>query len=195
MGDNLKALRAYESAIQVCPENGSGWSAKAEYLRRSKASLNVLKSHHQAAVQQFLTDRDMRVIHQLALAKIAREQGATEEAESLERQIIAQNKRRRSDLSVSVAAQKIITLVEARRFDEAFAEYRRQLTAIGRLGGGNFFYDIVQPYVEAVSAAGKDGQAKEALALARKALKPELGGILEGDLSELEASLGKGSGS
>ena len=195
MGDNLKALRAYESAIQVCPENGSGWSAKAEYLRRSKASLSVLKSHHQAAVQQFLTDRDMRVIHQLALAKIAREQGATEEAESLERQIIAQNKRRRSDLSVSVAAQKIITLVEARRFDEAFAEYRRQLTAIGRLGGGNFFYDIVQPYVEAVSAAGKDGQAKEALALARKALKPELGGILEGDLSELEASLGKGSGS
>jgi tetratricopeptide (TPR) repeat protein len=195
MGNGVNALRAYESAIQVCPENGSGWSAKADYLRRSKASLNVLKSHHQAAVQQFLTDRDMRVTHQLAIARIAREQGATQEAESLERQIIAQNKRRRSDLSVSVAAQKIITLVEARRFDEAFAEYRRQLTAIGRLGGGKFFYDIVQPYVEAVSAAGKQGQAKEALALARKALQPELGGILEGDLSELETSLGNGSGS
>jgi tetratricopeptide (TPR) repeat protein len=195
MGDSVKALRAYESAIQVCPENGSGWAAKGEYLRRSKASLNVLKSHHEAAVQQFLTDRDMRVTHQLALARIAREQGDTQLAESLERQIIAQNKRRRSDLSVSVAAQKIITLVEARRFDDAFAEYRRQLAAIGKLGGGNFFYDIVQPYVEAVSAAGRQGQAKEAVALARKALKPELGGILEGDLSDLEMSLGNGSGS
>jgi tetratricopeptide (TPR) repeat protein len=195
MGNSVTALRAYESAIRVCPENGSGWSAKAEYLRRSKAPLNALKSHHLAAVQQFLTDRDMRVTHQLAVARIAREQGATQEAESLERQIIAQNKRRRSDLSVGVAAQKIITLVEARRFDDAFAEYRRQLTAIGKFGGGNFFYDIVQPYVEAVSAAGKQGQAKEALALARKALKPEHGGILEGDLSELETSLGNGSDS
>jgi tetratricopeptide (TPR) repeat protein len=195
MANSVTALRAYESAIRVCPENGSGWSAKAEYLRRSKAPLNALKSHHQAAVQQFLTDRDLRVTHQLAIATISREQGATQEAEALERQIIAQNKRRRSDLSVSVAAQKIITLVEARRFDDAFAEYRRQLTAIGKFGGGNFFYDIVQPYVEAVSAAGKQGQAKEALALARKALKPEHGGILDGDLSELERSLVNGSDS
>jgi tetratricopeptide (TPR) repeat protein len=193
MGDGNNALRAYESAIQVCPENGAGWSAKAEYLRRSKASFNVLKSHHQAAVQQFLTDRDMRVTHQLELARIAREQGAAQEAESLQRQIIAQNKRQRSDLSVSVAAQKIMTLVEARRFDDAFAEYRRQLTAIGKLGGGNFFYDIVQPYVEAVSAAGKQGQAKEALAFGRKALKPEPGSILERDLRALEESLGNGS--
>ncbi len=190
MGDEAKALRAYESAIQVCPENGSGWSAKAEYLRRSKASLNVLRAHHQAAVQQFLTDRDLRVIHQLAIAQIAREQGDNQEAESLERQVITQNKRRRSDLSVSVAAEKIMALVEARRFDEAVIEYRRQLSAIGKLGGGNFFYDIVQPYVEAVSAAGNKGQAKEALASARKALKPQPGSILERDLSELEESLG-----
>ena len=194
MGDNGKALRAYESAIQVCPENGSGWLSKAEYLRRSKASLNVLRSHHQAAVQQFLTDRDMRVIHQLALAKIAREQGATQEAENLERQVIAQNKWRRSDLSVSVAAGKIMTLVEGARFDEAFGEYRRQLTAIGKVGGGKFFYDIVLPYVEAVSAFGKKDQAKEALALARKALQPEAGSILARDLSKLEESLGNGAG-
>jgi hypothetical protein len=73
MGNSVTALRGYESAIRVCPENGSGWSAKADYLRRSKAPLNALKSHHQAAVQQFLTDRDMRVTHQLAIARIARE--------------------------------------------------------------------------------------------------------------------------
>jgi tetratricopeptide (TPR) repeat protein len=194
MGNNVQASRAYQSAIQVCPENGSGWSAKAEYLRRSRAPLQVLKAHHQAAVQQFLTDRDMRVTHQLAIARIAREQGATQEAEGLERQIIAQNKRQRSDLSVSVAAQRIMTLIEARRFDDALAEYRRQLTAIGKLGGGNFFYDIVQPYVEAVSAAGQAAQAKEAIALARKGLNPEVGSILEGDLSELGKSLGNGSG-
>ena len=196
MGNSVTALRAYESAIRVCPENGSGWSAKAEYLRRSKAPLNALKSHHQAAVQQFLTDRDHACDPPTGTSQKSPESKAPfRKQKRLERQIIAQNKRRRSDLSVSVAAQKIITLVEARRFDDAFAEYRRQLTAIGKFGGGNFFYDIVQPYVEAVSAAGKQGQAKEALALARKALKPEHGGILDGDLSELETSLGNGSDS
>ena len=103
---------------------------------------------------------------------------------------------RRSDLSVSVAAQKIITLVEARRLTKPSPSIGVKLTAIGKIGGGNFFYDIVQPLRRKRSRRpAKHGQAKEALALARKALKPEVGGILEGDLSELETSLGKGSGS
>lgn len=188
-GDAVKALHAYESAIQVCPQNPSGWAAKAEYLVRAGAPSNVLKSHHEAAVQQFLTNRDVRVAHQIALARIARQAGAIEEAESLERQIIAQNKRRRSDLSVNVAAQKVIALVEAKQFDQALAEYRRQLKTFGETGGGNLFYDIVQPLVEALLAAGREREARDSLTLARKALKPEIGGTIESDLRDLEMSV------
>jgi hypothetical protein len=185
-GDGAKALKAYESAIQVCPQNETGWEAKAEYLRRSGASLNVLKSHHQEALRQFATNRDMRVGQQTALAQIARLQRAPEEAESLERQIVAQNKRKRSDLSVSTAAQKIASLVAARQFDQALAEYRRQASSLAKTGGGNFFYDIVQPFAGALVAAGDTRRAKEVVMLARRALKPELGSIIDSELKDLE---------
>jgi tetratricopeptide (TPR) repeat protein len=185
-GEHARALKAYESAIQVCPQNEAGWVAKADYLRRTNAPLNVLKSHHEAALRQFATNRDMRVQQQVALAQIARQQGALQEAETMERQTVAQNKRSRSDLSVSVAAQKIISLIEANQLDQAFTEYRRQVLILGRTGGGNFFYDIVQPFAEALVATGEARQAKEVLALARKALKPETGSIIDTELKNLE---------
>ena len=76
--------------------------------------------------------------------------------------------------------QKIISLVAAKQFDEAFAEYRRQVASLGKFGGGNFFYGIVQPFAEAVlERPAMRGHAKEVLMLARKALKPERGSILD----------------
>ena len=192
-GDGPKALKAYESAIQVCPQNPAGWTAKADYLLQTGASLSARRSHHEAAIRQFLTHRDARVVNQVALAKIARQAGAVQEAESLERQIIAQNKRRRSDLSVNVAAEKILTLLEGRRFDLALTEYRRQLRNFAGAGGGNFFYDIVQPLAEALLADGREHEAREVLTLARRALQPETGGTLENDLRELERSVESGS--
>ena len=185
-GDRAKALKAYESAMQVCPQNEAGWAAKADYLRRTGAPLNVLRSHYEAALRQFATNSDMRVEQQIALAQISRQQGTFHEAEGLERQIVAQNKRKRSDLSVSIAAQKIISLIAAKQLDQAFAEYRRQVSSLGRTGGGNFFYDIVQPLTEALVATGDTRQAKEVLALARKALKPEIGSIIDTQLKDLE---------
>ena len=192
-GDGAKALRAYESAMQVCPQNEAGWTAKADYLRRTGAPLNVLKSHHEAALRQFATNRDARVDQQVALAQIARQQGASQEAEGLERQIVAQNKRSRSDLSVSVAAQKVISLIAAKQLDQAFAEYRRQVVSLGKTGGGNFFYDIVRPLAEALAARGDARQAKEVVALARKALKPEIGSIIDVELKDLERFVSNGS--
>ncbi|HEY5813056.1 MAG TPA: hypothetical protein VIT23_10450, partial [Terrimicrobiaceae bacterium] len=118
---------------------------------------------------------------------------ALAEAEALERQVIAQNKRRRSDLSVSVAAQKITSLIAGKQFDQAFTEYRRQLSNLGKTGGGNFFYDIVQPFAEALVAAGNQRQAKEVISLARQALKPANGSLIDNDLRELETSLADSS--
>jgi tetratricopeptide (TPR) repeat protein len=191
-GNGAKALRAYESAMQVCPQNEAGWNAKAEYLRRSGAPVNSLKSHHEAALRQFATNRDMRVEQQTALAQIARSQGAPEEAESLERQMVAQNKRKRSDLSVTVAAQKIMSLAVERQFDQAFTEYRRQVQSLGKTGGGNFFYEIVQPLAGTLVAAGESRRAREVVNMARKALKPENGSIIDSELKDLEKLVARG---
>jgi tetratricopeptide (TPR) repeat protein len=192
-GDGAKALKAYESAIQVCPLNQAGWNAKTDYLQRSGAPSNVLRSHHENALRQFTTNHDLRAQQQRALAQIARGQGASQEAENLERQIVEQNKRKRSDLSVSLVAQKIVSLLAAKEFDLAFTEYRRQVATLGRFGGGNFFHSIVRPLAESLLAAGDAERAREVVVLARKTLKPENGSILDRELQELEKLAANGS--
>ncbi len=105
----------------------------------------------------------------------------------MERQAVAQNKRARSDLSVKVVAQRIKSLLAEGRLDDALAEYRRQVLTLGKTGGGNLFYDLVQPFAADLITAGHTRQAAEALSLARKALKPEGGSLLDSDLRKMES--------
>ncbi len=107
---------------------------KDEGAGKDPGSLPVRRTHLEAAIKQFTNYRDLRVDYQLALAKVAREQGDTAAADALERQAQYQNKNKRSDLSVSIAAGRLSTLVEQKQFDEAFKEYKKQLTSLGKTG-------------------------------------------------------------
>lgn len=188
-GQKDRALRAYNSAVDVCPQNVNAWDARAGYLWRSGATLNQLSDHYNAALRQFVSDPDIRTSQQAALAEVARRQGDTKTAEALETRILAQNKRKRSDLSVNVAAQRMDALVETKQYDEALKEFRRQVQSLGPTGGGNFFFDVVEPFVLALKGAGDTAHAREALSLAYKALKPERGSILDGAFSDLERTV------
>ncbi len=133
-GQNDRAFRAADSAVSVCPENPDAWNEKTKVLEKTQASLPVRRTHLEAAIKQFTNYRDLRVDYQLALAKVAREQGDTAAADALERQAQYQNKNKRSDLSVSIAAGRLSTLVEQKQFDEAFKEYKKQLTVSAKRG-------------------------------------------------------------
>jgi hypothetical protein len=184
-GETDRAAKAYENAIQVCPENILAWDARAAYLVRSGAPVNQRRAFHEAAIRQFARDRDIRSRQQAALAGVLREQGDSAAATALEAQIMSSNKRQRSDLSVSMAAQKLSALVDAKKFDAAFAEYQKLLAGLGKTGGGNFFYDIVRPFAFSLAEAGDRKRALEAVTMAQKALKPEGGSILDEDMKEL----------
>ena len=188
-GDPARTLKAYDSAIQVCPQNAAAWQAKAAYLKRSGAPSRTLQTHHEAALRQFAGNRDIRVSQQSALSELARLDGDTQRAELLEKQIVLENKRRRADLSVGMAARQIATLIEARDFEKAISEYRRQLTSLGKTGGGTLFYEIVEPVVEAFVAAGDRAQAKQAIEMARKALDPASGSIIDNELAGLSKEI------
>lgn len=185
-GAKDQALRAYNSAIDVCPQNVFAWDARAAYLWRSGASLNQLAGHYNAAINQFISDAGIRASQQSALAAVLRRQGDVKGAESLEQSILARNRRKRSDLSVDMAARRMDSLVAARQYDEAHKEFRRQLQSLGATGGGNFFFDVVEPFVLAMKGAGDTARAREAVDLARKALKPEAGSILDHAFQSLQ---------
>lgn len=187
-GDSALAARAYESAVRTCVMNPAAWSARGDFLVRSGVPPAERKKFYEAALIQFAGNADLKSGYQQALAGVARELGDTAAADQLERLILLQNKRKRSDLSVGVVARQMRSLLDAGKLDEAGKEFRRQVSSLADTGGGNLFYDVAAPYIMALLDAGKKAEAGKALALVRKKLSPEKDGILDGEIRALEES-------
>ncbi|MDD5199536.1 MAG: hypothetical protein PHC88_06995 [Terrimicrobiaceae bacterium] len=193
-GDSSRALAALDSAISVCPPNDLAWSAKGDFLDRSGAAPAIRQAFHEEAIKQFVNNDDLKVSHQRALAALARGAGDEAAAQALESQIISQNRRSRSDLSVNAAAARLGGLVDAKNFDDAMREYRSLLGRLGRTSGGNFFYEIVEPFTHALVRNGDTASARRAVDLARAALRPEGGSILDQELTSLAGDISTPAG-
>jgi tetratricopeptide (TPR) repeat protein len=188
-GDTDLAAKAFRSAVEVCPQNPEAWARRGEFLARAGVPADERRAYHEAALKQFANQRDLRVTHQMALAEIAREMGDAEAAEAIEKKIVSQNRRLRSDLSVNAAARHLAALVDEGRLDDAFSEYRKMLRSLKETGGGNFFYDIVRPFTEVLAEDGDSKRALEAADIARKALRPDKDSILAREFDRLASTL------
>jgi tetratricopeptide (TPR) repeat protein len=185
-GNLTQAHAALDSAIAVCPMNTGAWDAKTAFLLRTGAPIEELRQHHVAAARQFASEPDLKAAHLSALADLARQSGDSAAASSLDNQIITQNQSTRADLGVDTLAKQLQTLVNNGQLDEAFKKYRQQMDGLGKSGGSDIFYKIVQPFVNVLLAAGQQERAQQAVELARAALKPPMGTTLQRDLDALE---------
>lgn len=188
-GDLERADVALDSAMAVCPKNDAAWAAKGAFMERKEVALRERRAFHEAALKQFANNEDVKVAHQRALASIARSTGDEAAARKVEERIISQNRRGRSDLSVTTAAQQLQASLNAGRMEEAIRDYRDLLGRLGRSGGGDFFYQIVRPFSSALAENGDRESALRAVALARNTLRPEAGSVLDQDLRKLEEEL------
>jgi hypothetical protein len=188
-GDSARALIALDGAISVCPRNDLAWSAKGDLLARTSAAPALQRAFHESAIKQFANIVDLKVGHQRALAALARGTGDEAAANSLESSIISQNRSGRSDLSVTAGAARLSSLVDAKKFDDAMKEYRSLVSRLSRTGGGNLFYEIVRPFALSLDSNGQAASARRAVEIARTALRPENGSILDQDLAKLAGAL------
>lgn len=186
-GDMAAAASALDSAIATSPRNPDAWRARQEFLIRSDATPDAMTAHHEAALKQFQNDNDLRVYHQKALASLASGLGDTDKAEKLQKSMISQNRRDRSDLSIQTVAERIQASLAKNDTDTAIRELRATLSRFGASAGGNLFYEIVRPMVWHFRSLGDEAQAQRILSDARRAITPDQGGILDVDMSRLEA--------
>ncbi|MGA2052112.1 MAG: hypothetical protein ABSH19_02240 [Opitutales bacterium] len=185
-GNITQAGTALDSAIAECPLNNTAWDAKTAWLVRTGAPLEALQEHHEAAARAFSTQPDLKAQHLNALADLARQNGDTASARDLQNLIIAQNADSRADLGVSSLAKQLLALIDQGQYDTAFNKYQQEMNELGKSGGGNFFYQVVQPFVNALLVAGEQRRAQEALEMARTALNPADGTILWHQMEELD---------
>jgi len=190
-GNSALAAKAYESAVRTCMMNPAAWAAQGDFLVRSGVPPEDRRKFHEAALKQFAGNADLKTRYQQALAGVARELGDPAAAEQLERLILLQNKRKRSDLSVGIVARQMQSLLDSGKLDEAGKEFRKQVSSLADTGGGNLFYDVAAPYVMALLDAGKKAEAVKSLALVRKKLSPGKDGILDDEIRALEEAATK----
>ena len=187
-GNPSRADAAYASAVQTCPKNPDAWERRGEFLARISAPLEDRRNFHEEAIRQLASSPDLKVRHQTALANLHREAGDQSSANKVERSIVTQNRRDRSDLSVSLAAQKVNTAIGTGDLNAAASEFHRQLYSLGRNGGGDFVKQVGMPFLEALMKSGQNTRARRAIDTMRQQLNPEPGSLLDIALRELELS-------
>ena len=187
-GETAKAAAAYASAVQTCPQNPDAWQRQGEFLARTGAPLEEQKKFHEEAARSLGSSPDLKVRHQNALADLHRKAGDTASAGKIERTIVAQNRRERTDLGVGVAADKVNAAIASGNLDAAAAEFHRQLYALGKNGGGDFLKQVGLPFIQALVKNGKNTRARRAIHTMRQQLSPEPGSLLDMALRDLEQS-------
>jgi tetratricopeptide (TPR) repeat protein len=186
--DPTRAAEAYASAVQTCPQNPAAWDLRAAFLQQSGAPLPERLRLHEDAVKRFANIPDLKVRHQNALAELHREGGNKTSADNLERTVLLQNRRNRSDLSVAVAAQKVNAALDSGDLDAAAAEFHRQLHTLGKNGGGDFVKEVALPFIDALLKSGNKVRARRAITTMRQQMSPERGSLLDLALQDLEKS-------
>ena len=185
-GDLEQAQAAAASAVHQAPQMVAAWDAQEQALT-VQGDAAGLRGFYGKAIENFRRENDLKVRYQARLAELERDGGDMRVAARLQERMIADNRRERADLSTAAGAEVLGRLVEAGDYDKAMREYRSLTRKLAGPGGGNFFYDVVRPFVRQLRAAGRDKDAEKALQQARREMGFEGGSILDREFRELEA--------
>ena len=145
----------------------------------------ALRALYAAGIEKFKNVDDLKVRYQARLADFELTSGDARLAAKLEDQMVAQNRRERSDLSSAAAAESVLRMVSNGAYRDALREFNALARKLGRSGGGNFFYEVVRPLVLALRSDGREKDAQDVLKEARRRMSPEPDSILAREFDEL----------
>jgi hypothetical protein len=185
-GEPERELAAAASAVHQAPQLVAAWDAQEQALA-VQGDADGLRALYGQAIENFRRENDLKVRYQARLADLERDGGDLQVAARLQERMIADNRRERADLSAAAAGEALGRLVEAGDHDKAMREYRALTRKLAGPGGGNFFYDVVRPFVRQLRAAGRGKDAERVLQQARREMGFEAGSILDREFRELEA--------
>lgn len=161
------------------------WQMEADWLAKKPADKRLHPAFWQRWIANFSAERDLKAKGQRALLRVLRDLGDDGAAERLSKQVIAENKSKRFDLGIAVAADVVFDYQAKGDWEAAAKEYQRVMKRFQRNAGGHLFYNLVQPYVQTCLREGKATAARSAMGTAEETLKPQPSSILANDLKAL----------
>ena len=182
-----ESKRWLDSARRVQPEFLPAWNLQAQILEENHASAQIQQEFWTEYTSRFSNYPDLKVGGQSKLLELAKERGDALQVKGLTQEILVQNRTRRFDLGIGSASGDMGEKIAAGKWSEAEAAYRKALRDFKGQAGGNLYYGLVAPFVEAALADGQVVMAKSALAEAKRLLKPSQDSLVGRSLLELEA--------
>jgi hypothetical protein len=188
--DAAKRRKAFDIALESCPDLPETWLAIGEILETS-GERAALASHLRGMARQFEKMEDVKALAQAWLAETEAKLGNTHRAEQLQ----ASATQGRSDLASRAAYDLVAALLEAKQYEQAYEKYAGLLRQF-KDPGGDLFYTFVRPTVVHLHRAGETGLARRALDRARNHFpaseQPHSSpfSLLAQEFAELDAFLG-----
>jgi hypothetical protein len=173
------------AAATAMPRTFEPWELEAEWLEKEQPDPAAQRIFWQRWIANFNGEREMKAKGQLALLRVLRKLGEDATAERIGKQIVAENKSKRFDLGIAVAADVIFDKQGSGQWQAAAQQYELTMKRFGSRAGGHLFYNLVQPYVQACLRKGQAAHARSAIKIAATILKPEANSILANDLRKL----------
>ncbi|MEZ5406254.1 MAG: hypothetical protein R3F23_08880 [Verrucomicrobiia bacterium] len=159
----------FQKALKICPANAQAWQQLAQWLE-THGTIKEQQSHYTAMIEQFKNQKDLKVWAQEKLGQVVRDSGDVAAAEILQKQIMNDNRRDRTDLGVAAATQLLQQKIKNGEYEPALTEFCRVIKSYKKDGGGSLFFELVDPFVRDMHDKGQNEIAKKALQFAQNTM-------------------------
>jgi hypothetical protein len=177
-----------QEAKRILPDNAEVWKYEAYYLDK-KGTEEEKMEFYQSWISNFSRETDLKVFAQQKLIEIYQNAGEQDRVNKLRDEMLRDNRKSRFDVGIGVGAEILLEKVDAGKWDEADAEYKKLVRKFDAQGGGNLFYVLVRPYFKVCLDAGEKERAKDALNYVISKMDVESGSILDKEIQTLQNQL------
>ncbi len=177
----------YQLARREAPAYVWAWEAGAKHLADTGAPLEDRLEFWIDWIKAFERQKDLAFRGRKRHLALLEEAGKQSQFEQEIDKLIRENRAKRFDLVIEVAAEQILVKIDAGNWEAARESFLKSMVRLRSKAGGELFYRLVEPYVTLCLEAGRTDLAREAMVQAGKSFEARPGSILHRDLRELSA--------
>lgn len=175
-------------ARKAMPSCFDVWELEGAWVRENEKDFRKQASFWNAWISNFDRESDMKSRGQRLLLRTMRESGDESGADRLRTKMVAENRSKRFDLGIALAADEIFEMMDVGNWDGAQKEMKSVMRRFGRNAGGHLFYNLLEPYVRRCLLGKRIPEAQAALKDA-DSFEAMSGSILDNDLKKLRAEV------
>ena len=178
------------NSSRVMPRNIEPWNIEYDWIKENKSDLKTIGRFWSRWITNFKENKGLKAKGQISLLGIFNELGMKDEARSLSRRIVSENKTGRFDLGIAVMMNEILSLQKQSKWESAEIKFKQALIDFGRTANnGHLFYNLVKPYIDNCLFYKQREFASNAKQLSNEYINSLPGTILDNDVNNLFDSL------